>query len=315
MVIPCFNAERWIERVLQSCIDQGPLLGEIVVVDDQSADGSVGVVRSFANKNATVVRLFTNPEKGGNNARNFGFAQTRCEFIQWLDADDFLLPGKFTGQVGYLLENPDVDIVVSDWAEHFHGVNDEVLERKVHRQSPKEGLLLDLLSERWSVPANYLMRRELAEKLALRNAWHPSRQVCQDREYFTLAALLSRGCGYVPGLFSIYNRQADGSVSCMDFKKRVALQMELEARLRAEILAQSLGKAQQSEYLNRLNSHVINAFFYNPRVQPRFFFWPWQVKAELIHYKKRLIFPGLYIGTVLNHFVWRITRRRAHLSA
>lgn len=301
VIIPCYNAARWIEAVLESCLAQGPALGEVIVVDDSSSDDSPRIVETVASRSNGLVRCITNRVKGGNHARNRGFAEARCEFIQWLDADDFLLPGKFEAQIAALDAEPEVEIVWSDWEERFHDADGNPVNARMHDMSGGEGLLLMLAADRWSVPASYLMRRDLAARVVAAKGWNPDRRVAQDREFFTLAAIHARRARHVPGVFAVYNRQASGSVSGMDFQERLALQMDLEARLRQEMIANITDQALLGRLIRRLNSHVINAYFYNRRVRPRSFFWPWAVAPELIHWKKLAIYPVLYAGAMLNH--------------
>jgi len=304
VIIPCFNADRWITKVLDSCLMQGPLLGEVVVVDDGSTDDSTIIVQRYVQEHPDRIRLLRNPGKGGNAARVFGFTQSRFDLIQWLDADDYLCEGKFSAQVRHLQGN--VDIVYSDWIERFHN-NDDRIVRDVERiMNSDESLLLSLAADRWSVPANYLMTRGLAERTVAADGWMPGRRIAQDREFFTIAAVLSRRAAYVPGLFSIYNRRPHGSVSGMDFAERLSLQMPLDARLRAFVLDADLCTGEKPLCMRRLNTHCINAVFYNWGVMPQFFFWPWQVSLSLLHWKKRVIYPLLYFAAMVGYCRYRL---------
>jgi len=300
VIIPCFNAAAWIERVLESCMEQGPTLGEVIVVEDGSTDGSAEIVESVAARSGGVIRLISNPGKGGNAARNFGFENSRFDFIQWLDADDFLLPGKFDAQLSTLEAQPDLDIVWSDWEERFHDADGNRQASRNHDMATGEDLLLMLAADKWSVPANYLMRRSLAARVVAADGWNPARRVAQDREFFTLAALFARKASHVPGTFAVYNRQESGTVSGMDFGERLELQMDLEARLRRDMEAHVNDPRTLRALMRRLNSHTINAYFYNRRIRPRDCFWPWVIAPELIHWKKLAIYPALYLGAMLN---------------
>ncbi len=94
VVIPCFNAERWIAASLRSVLAQGWPGLDIVVVDDGSSDGSVALVeRGFPQ-----VRVISQANAGVAAARNRGIEAARGEWIAFIDADDWWLPGKLQAQ-------------------------------------------------------------------------------------------------------------------------------------------------------------------------------------------------------------------------
>jgi hypothetical protein len=92
IIIPMFDAAPTVERALQSTLDQQGLAVEVIVVNDGSRDGGPGIVERFA-QSEEHVRLISQPNMGLAAARNTGIAASRGEFLHFLDADDWLLPG------------------------------------------------------------------------------------------------------------------------------------------------------------------------------------------------------------------------------
>ena len=90
VIIPAFNAERWIGEAIASVLDQTWRDLEVVVVDDGSNDGTVAAVRMF---NDPRIVMFRQENRGQSAALNRGVAEARGEFIKFLDADDWLNPG------------------------------------------------------------------------------------------------------------------------------------------------------------------------------------------------------------------------------
>ncbi|MGB8363068.1 MAG: glycosyltransferase [Rhizomicrobium sp.] len=86
VVIPCWNAEKWIARAIQSVLDQNYPNLEIIVIDDGSTDGSLDIIKSFGDK----IRWETGPNRGACVARNRSITLNTAEFILFLDADDYL---------------------------------------------------------------------------------------------------------------------------------------------------------------------------------------------------------------------------------
>ena len=113
VIIPCFNAERFVGDAIRSALNQTYVRAEVIVVDDGSTDGSLDVLRSFK----TDIRWTAGPNHGAPAARNQGIALARGEILQFLDADDILYPAKFAEQVPVIIENHldsvwcDIDVV------------------------------------------------------------------------------------------------------------------------------------------------------------------------------------------------------------
>lgn len=106
VVIPMYNAERFVAAALESVFAQAYEPLEVVVVDDGSIDGGAEIA------DAWPVRLLRLPHAGIAVARNAGVAAARGELIAFLDADDTWLPGSLELRVRHLLARPAVDFVL-----------------------------------------------------------------------------------------------------------------------------------------------------------------------------------------------------------
>lgn len=106
IIIPVYNGEKTIERAIQSCLMQTYQSLEVVVIDNGSIDQSVRIIESL-NRVDKRVRLIELTQKGRSNARNIGLDQANGDFIQFLDADDELLPHKIETAVKFLKEHAD----------------------------------------------------------------------------------------------------------------------------------------------------------------------------------------------------------------
>jgi glycosyltransferase involved in cell wall biosynthesis len=110
VIIPVFNAERFLTEALDSVWAQqyGPL--EVLVIDDGSTDGSADLVAARQRPGLELLRCRGNHGPGA--ARNVGLAAARGDLITFLDADDLMTRGRLSFQVGYLTEHRDIDVVV-----------------------------------------------------------------------------------------------------------------------------------------------------------------------------------------------------------
>src|SRR6185312_5656558 len=97
ILIPAYNAERWIAESIQSAIAQTWQHKEIIVVDDGSTDGTAAVARGYAS--GGVELLSAGKNRGVAAARNLAIERCRGDYIKIVDADDILAPDKIERQL------------------------------------------------------------------------------------------------------------------------------------------------------------------------------------------------------------------------
>src|SRR4051794_40223119 len=88
VIIPCYNARRFLSDTLASVFAQSYRETQVIIIDDGSTDGTADLIRSFSDR----IIAEHGPNRGVSAARNRGTALARGEFIQYLDADDLLIP-------------------------------------------------------------------------------------------------------------------------------------------------------------------------------------------------------------------------------
>jgi glycosyltransferase involved in cell wall biosynthesis len=104
VVIPAYNVEGYVGDAVRSALHQTYPLEEIVCVDDGSTDGTLEVLRHLESQHPERIQVLTGPNQGASAARNRGMAKTTGEYIQFLDADDILLPEKVEQDIDVLTE-------------------------------------------------------------------------------------------------------------------------------------------------------------------------------------------------------------------
>lgn len=110
VVIPCYNAERYIVASVRSVLSQGGDL-EVIVVDDGSRDGSVARLR----QQGLPVRIVEQANQGVAAARNAGVQVARGRWVAFIDADDIWLPGKLDAQRRLLAAEPTARMCYGAW--------------------------------------------------------------------------------------------------------------------------------------------------------------------------------------------------------
>ena len=122
VVIPLYNKESSIAQSLKSVLSQEYDDFEVVIVDDGSTDGSVGVVEAI---NDPRIRLIKQENGGPSMARNTGVKNAKGEWIVFLDADDEMLPNALETFKNIINAHKDIDIV--DCNTMFYSTNGNTL--------------------------------------------------------------------------------------------------------------------------------------------------------------------------------------------
>lgn len=90
VIIPAYNAERWLGEALESVAMQTLSSWEAIVVDDGSQDSTAEIARAFAAKHPGQVTVASRPNRGVSAARNAGLEMARGKYVCFLDSDDAL---------------------------------------------------------------------------------------------------------------------------------------------------------------------------------------------------------------------------------
>jgi glycosyltransferase involved in cell wall biosynthesis len=194
ILIPAYNAEKWIGDTLQSAVAQTWPRKEIIVVNDGSTDRTADVARCFVSKGVVVI---AKENEGAAATRNHALRLSQGDYIQWLDADDLLAPDKIERQLADLNDIDSKRILFSGPWAYFSYRTDRA------RFIP-DSLWNDLL------PAEWLLRK-MAENLHMQTAtWLTSRELVEaagpwdtrlsnddDGEYFCRVLLASEGTRFI----------------------------------------------------------------------------------------------------------------------
>lgn len=94
IIIPVYNCEKFIEKAIESLIDQKFRDVEIIIIDDGSTDNSLSVCRELEKKYNFVI-VYSQENKGPGSARNYGIKIAKGEYITFLDSDDYIPKNTF----------------------------------------------------------------------------------------------------------------------------------------------------------------------------------------------------------------------------
>lgn len=119
IIIPCYNADKFISQGIQSVVNQPMQNYELIIVDDGSIDNSSQICKDFCNRYPNIKYYYIS-NHGAGYARNFGIKKATGKWIMFLDADDLYLPDTLNSNLEKKLENysrESVDIIYTSKCE------------------------------------------------------------------------------------------------------------------------------------------------------------------------------------------------------
>jgi glycosyltransferase involved in cell wall biosynthesis len=185
IIVPCYNYGAYLGEAIDSIRAQTYENWEMLIVDDGSKDDTAAVAKQHAALDGRI-RYHYQSNKGLSAARNTGLALARGEYLQLLDADDYLAPTKLELQAKTLVENPNVSLVYGDTFNFQHSDDASVpreLKKLRLQMAPVSGqgqaLAMHLAHDNVFLPGNPLFRKALAaqigtfdEQLSSLEDWH-----------------------------------------------------------------------------------------------------------------------------------------------
>jgi glycosyltransferase involved in cell wall biosynthesis len=221
ILIPCYNAERWIAQAIESALAQTWKDKEVIVVDDGSSDGSLAEIQRFAGR----IHWETGPNRGGNAARNRLMELSRGGWLQYLDADDYLLPGKIAGQMEFLAANPETDVVFGP----------SICEDVTNEGARSELLSIPEPHDPWILLARWYLPQTgapLWRKAAILDAggWKLDQPCCQEHELYLRLLMAGKRFTYCPHAGSVYRHWGEHTVCKRDKPEVRRRRLEIEQR-------------------------------------------------------------------------------------
>lgn len=218
ILIPCYNAERWVRQAIQSALDQTHEDKEVIVVDDGSTDGSLEIIKSFGSQ----IQWKSGPNQGGNVARNRLLNSATGEWLQYLDADDYLLPEKLTGQVTSISAKVDVIYSPTIWI-HFDADGQELDQRHFQIPPPHDPWKHLIM---WRLPqtGGALWRRTAIQDVG---GWKEDQPCCQEHELYFRLLNAEKNFRYSKAKGAIYRQWTEETVCRRNPLQTITKRMEV----------------------------------------------------------------------------------------
>ena len=125
VIIPTYNRASFLEKTLQSILEQSVNVDEIIVIDDGSTDETEDILKSYP------VNYFYQSNQGVSAARNLGLLKAKNSWIAFLDSDDIWHPKKIEQHINFHKANP---LILSSYSDELWVRNNIEIKLKTHQQ-------------------------------------------------------------------------------------------------------------------------------------------------------------------------------------
>lgn len=254
LIIPIYNAEKYLRRCLDSAMQQTFSDMEIIVVNDGSDDSSLDICREYEQLDSRFC-VIDKANTGVSDSRNRALEVARGEYLQFLDSDDWLAPDA-TESLVYAAKKFDCDLVIAD----FYRVDGAVFTEKQHirerglltREQYAEYMMQDPADFYYGVLWNKLYRRNIIDRHQIR--MNLELRWCEDF-LFNLSFIrhAERFTAIQTPIY--YYMKRKGSIVSTDWKKANAMLLKFQLLREYKELYQSMDLYEENKL--RINAYVL----------------------------------------------------------
>ena len=264
LIIPVYNAEKYLRRCLNSAMQQTFEDMEIILVNDGSEDASLEICREYEKMDCRF-HVIDKENTGVSDSRNRAILEARGTYLQFMDSDDWLTPDA-TESFIYAAQKYDCDLVIAD----FYRVDKAVFTEKQHirerglltREMYAEYMMQDPADFYYGVLWNKLYRRSIIEEHQLR--MEPELQWCEDFLFnLNFIRYAERFTAIQMPIY--YYMKRKGSLVSTDWKKANSLLLKFHLLKDYKELYQSMNLYEENKL--RINAFVV-AFAKDGAVAP-----------------------------------------------
>lgn len=233
ILLPAYNAERWICDSIETALRQRWPRKEIIVVDDGSTDSTYALAKRYETQGVTVL---TQENRGAAAARNTALLHCHGDYIQWLDADDVMTVDKISSQMEVAMQTGDKrTLFTCGWCTFYYRIQaaksrPSALWRDL---SPVEWMIERMESDCFMLTEVWLISRELSEAVGL---WDTRLVRDNDGEYFSRVVLAANGVKFVAGPRVYYRQTGSSRVSYLGRSQRKLDSLVLSRELQVKYL-------------------------------------------------------------------------------
>lgn len=119
IIVPVYNAEKYLIKLINSIENQNYNNYEVILVDDGSTDNSYKILQNLSKKNKKI-KIYTKKNSGPGGTRKYGFEKSTGELVYFIDADDWL-PENSLIRINEIFNDKNPDVLIFDRISYCHG--------------------------------------------------------------------------------------------------------------------------------------------------------------------------------------------------
>ena len=229
VIIPAFNAEKYISTSLLSVLNQTYKNVEIIIINDGSTDSTQEIVQTLQNSDSRI-KLHSIKNRGRAGARNYGIKQSTGSWLAFLDADDFWYPNKLELQYEKYLLNNNIGLIYSErtWVDQF----DNPLESQPEKYNLPEGeIYLNLVEGNYLCTSTVVIKKDIVNEVGAFDESSGFKN-CQDYDLWIRASVVTQAAAIKVPLcyYRLHDENAHKNIksryvgmrSCMNRLREVA---------------------------------------------------------------------------------------------
>lgn len=155
VIIPCYNTEKYIEKCIDSILNQTYKNIEIILIDDLSTDNTYNIISSYAEKHKNIIAIQNKKNSGAAYSRNIALKHAKYELISFIDSDDYIDSNYYESMIK-LIEKDNSDIVVCDICTRYDESDDECITKACKNRNDKYSYIDNGLS---ASPCNKIFKK------------------------------------------------------------------------------------------------------------------------------------------------------------
>lgn len=214
VVIPAYNAEKYLEECLNSVLNQTHKDVELVIVNDGSIDGTRKILDNYAQTHENIAVIHTE-NRGVSCARNIGLNYAIGDYIMFLDADDLLVANAIEILLGDLKEN-NADIAAGLMDGEVNSSTVDCEGTKIEVWAETQGLEKSLEDN----PFTYSSCAKLFKKQSLEKVRFVEGRKIHEDSYFVFSSLLNQPKVVVRNIYLYKYRANENSASHAAFSEK-----------------------------------------------------------------------------------------------
>jgi teichuronic acid biosynthesis glycosyltransferase TuaG len=160
VIIPTFNSDEFLEKAVESCLQQTYPVNRIIIVDDGSSRESQSYLKELENQHPNLIVIFNHHTGLPAVGRHLGISHSEADWIAFLDSDDYWAPEKIQRQIEVAAATDSDFIYTNAYIVKIDSSLD-----LLHASMPLELTLGELLATNWIVNSSVLLKRSIFDNI------------------------------------------------------------------------------------------------------------------------------------------------------